>query len=160
MVHFRKAVLWCRASLMSGTECLSAVRRRRGFRFTEWCSPPLNVPYHHLGAGNYLPHRENDYITANRNTDVNGRVMLATLMVQWFVLGGPGFNYRQQPVYPSWCVWFLSFCSAQCQIAHQIKAKPFILTCLPTHSLPVVLFYTVWSEILRASLNKPYIKSK
>ena len=61
---------------------------------------PLNVPYHRLGAGNYLPHRENDYITANLNTDVNRRAVLATLMVQWFVLGGSGFNYRQQPVYP------------------------------------------------------------
>ena len=160
MVQFRRAVLWCRASLMSGTECLSAVRRRRGFRFAEWCSTPLNVPYHRLGVGNYLPHRENDYITVNHNTGVNRRAMLATLMVQWFVLGGPWFNYRQQPVYPGWYMWFLSFCSGHCRIVHQIRAQPFVLTCLPTHSLSVLLFYAVRSEILRASLNKPYIKSK
>jgi hypothetical protein len=157
MVQFRRAVLWCGTSLMSGTACLSAVRRRRGFPFVEWWSPPLNMPYHRLGAGNYLPHRENVYITANRNTNLNRRAMLATPMVQWFVLGSPGLNYRHSP-----CIragtWFLSFCSGQCRLLHQIWSLPFFLTCLPTHSLSVVLFYAAWSEILRASLNNPYIK--
>ena len=120
---------------------------------------PLNVPYHRLGVGNYLPHRENDYITANHNTNVKRSTMLATLMVHRFVLGGLGFNYRQQPVYAGCYMWLLSFCSGHCRLVHQTRAQPFVLTCLPTHSLCVLLFYAVRSETLRASLNKLYIKS-
>lgn len=48
------------------------------------------MPYHRLGAENYLPHRETDYSAATRNADINVTAVLATLMVHWFVLKDPG----------------------------------------------------------------------
>jgi hypothetical protein len=64
------------------------------------------VPYHRLGAENYLPHRETDYSAATRNADINVTAVLATLMVHWFVLKGPGFNYLRQTV-KTWLIFVI-----------------------------------------------------
>jgi hypothetical protein len=86
-------------------------------------TPPLNVPYHRLRAGNYLPHRENDYITTMCNSDVNLRAVVAPLPGQWLVLGVSGFGYRQETLCCGWYVWFLSLSSDRCLIVHQRRTQ-------------------------------------